>query len=172
MKYLTGSKMLGLTNNKDTDYICFVDIDGNENTEDKTIDYIKTTMDRLQKTLHFERTGGDSIYRNQIYNYQYDEFFMGKDFPINYHILDYREEYIRLLKDIVKNEDFNFTKSAIFNNGICSKIIYHIAYGVFILENNSPEITPEQKAIVQKIHDRQMPIAYLDVLEEKIRNLQ
>ena len=45
---------------------------------------------------------------------------------------------------------------------------------IFILKNNSPIITVEQKAVIQKIHDCQMPIDYLDellnILMEVLKN--
>ena len=66
---------------------------------------------------------------------------------------------------------FNFNKRITTNNGHCSKIIYHIAYNLFILENNSPIITDTQKAIIQRIHDRLMPVEYIDELEKRINNM-
>jgi hypothetical protein len=53
----------------------------------------------------------------------------------------------------------------------CSKLIYHFAYNLFILQNNSVYLTPEQKEIIQKIHDCQMPIEYLDELERMLNEL-
>lgn len=46
------------------------------------------------------------------------------------------------------------------------KNIYHIAYNLFILLNNSVTLTEEQMNIVQKIHDCEMPIQYLQELRQ------
>ena len=89
----------------------------------------------------------------------------------SYRILDRRSDYVSLLNWIVDNKACNFIKLKNMNHGHCSKLIYHIAYLTFILENNSTSLTAEQKETVQQIHDRAMPMEYLDELAEKIRNL-
>lgn len=164
-KYKIGSRILHLDNCKDIDYIVLSDefpdytrkkIDGE--------DILYLHQDTLSSRLTFKKY---DLY-NTLFNYQYDRDIIGQEFPIEYHILDYRQELIKYLKDVVKRKLFNFNKQITLNKLYCSKRIYHIAYNIFILQNNSPIITEEQKAIVQQIHDGLMPIEYLDVLEHML----
>lgn len=172
-KYLIGSCLLGLTNNHDCDYIVLADGDINlykhQFVDEK--DVFTRSKENLDATMLFQLPFDNKNIRRYIVNYQYDRDIIGQDFPYEYHILDRRGDYINLLNWIVDNQALNFKKIPYLNHGNCSKVIYHIAYTTFILENNSTTLTAEQKAIVQKIHDLQMPQSYLDVLEEKIRNL-
>lgn len=163
MKYKIGSSGLGLKNCKDKDRVVITtECDYKKVlTDDEEIMYISKAC--LEKNLYFN---SDSRY--EIYNYQYDRSIIGNDFPIEYHILDYRNELIELLNTIVKQGLMNFNKLITCNNGNCSKLVYHIAYNIFILWNNSPIITEEQKVIIQKIHDCEMPIEYIDVLKEML----
>lgn len=175
-KYLVGSCLLGLKNNHDCDYISVVESDdwtlyarevknGEENWTLSSANIAK----QMNFELPLDKNKG---VRKYIVNYQLDKDIIGQDFPYEYHILDRRGDYIRLLNYIVDNQALNFKKNPHFNHGNCSKIIYHVAYTTFILENNSTTLTSEQKAIVQKIHDKEMSQDYLDVLAEKIRELK
>ena len=67
---------------------------------------------------------------------------------------------------------YKFDKEKYSQNNCCDKKIYHIAYNMFILQNNSPILTNEQKEIVQKIHDKEMPIEYLDEMEKIIKSFK
>lgn len=131
------------------------------------VDYRYRTLENVKKTLEFKGNDG-----RKLFNYQLDKS-INKEFGefLPYTLLDYRNELVTYLKDIVKYKRFNFDKRVTSNKGHCTKIIYHIAYNLFILENNSPIITDEQKEIIQKIHDRLMPIEYLDELEKRILRL-
>lgn len=169
-KYIIGSTLLGLSNNRDNDYLYLVDSEEEYNTvrfengEDK---HIRTTAEII-KCMNFETDV--NIWRKLI-NYQLDKEIIGQNFPIEYHILNHKEEAKNLLKSIVKNKDMNFNKNITSGNNCCTKDIYHIAYNLFILQNNSPIITDDQKAIIQQIHDIQMPISYLDELATAINLL-
>lgn len=167
-KYLVGSKLLGLTNNKDEDYLCLTDEDKTrkEFINGKEIKYtpIKLLIERLNNIdVHNMFT---------LWNYQLDEDIIGQDFPIKYHYLEHKDQYMKLIDYIIKNKEFNFNKDITADNRCCTKIIYHIAYNIFILKNNSPIITEEQKAIIQKIHDLEMPIDYLDELEKTFKSIK
>lgn len=174
-KYLIGSCLLGLKNNHDCDYIVVVDGDASlyeqQQFANEKDTYIRS-KENIDSTMLFRLPFENENARKYIVNYQLDKDIIGQDFPYEYHVLDRREDYIRLLNWIVDNKALNFVKDNGLNHGNCSKIIYHVAYTVFILENNSTALTTEQKEIVQKIHDKQMPNAYLDVLAEKIKNLK
>ena len=166
-KFLVGSSLLGLTNIRDTDYLVVSENENNTDFNDG-VDYRYRTTTNIKETLEFKNNDG-----RKLFNYQLDKA-INKEFGkfIPYNILDYRNELTRFLKEIVRYKMFNFNKRVTTNNGHCSKMIYHIAYNLFILENNSPIITDEQKAIIQKIHDRLMPIEYIDELGRRINNLK
>ena len=147
MKYLVGSKMLGLKNTKDTDYVII-----SEDYEYKRIysngeDILYRSKENIITSMLFNRDI-NKFAGSLILNYQYDADIIGQDFPIEYHLLDHKEELINLLKVIVKNKLLNVNKRVSIKGGKCSKTLYHIAYNVFILQNNSPIITEEQKQII------------------------
>lgn len=174
-KYLIGSKLLGLQNNKDLDYLVIVDDDDeragtrySDNGED--VFYISKSVQ--DKTMSFALPFDQNTARRYIKSYALDADIIGQDFPLIYHILDKRGKYIELLNYIVDNRACNFIHTDKFNGGNCSKLIYHVAYLTFIIENNSVDLTDEQKAIVQQIHDLKMPYTYLQTLEDKIRSLK
>ena len=129
---------------------------------------IYISQDYLNLLLTFKNTKSKLL----IYNYQYDRELIGNEFPIEYHILDYKDELIEFLMFVVKQKLFNFNKRIKCNGNYCSRLIYHIAYNVFILQNNSPILTEEQLKIVQQIHDYQMPIEYVDTLTSMIYTLK
>lgn len=169
-KYKVGSGILHLENCKDTDYVILSNGYGDYKMvydKDTGEDLIYITPEYLTSLLTYQKKKKQLL----IYNYQYDRGIIGEEFPIEYHILDYRQELINYLKEVSKFKLFNFNKRIKYNKLYCSKIIYHIAYNIFILQNNSPIITEEQKAIVQQIHDGKMPIEYIDVLENMLNNL-
>lgn len=163
-KYLIGSKLLGLSN-KDTDYIVITN--ENKKVSENGEDIFCLTKEQLLKNLNFNVKNSFVL----TGNYQYDRAIIGSEFPIEYHILEHKKDLIELLKRIVNKRLCNFNKRITQGNKCCCKMIYHIAYNLFILENNSPIITQEQKAIIQDIHDIKMPIEYLDELEKRILNL-
>ena len=181
MRYLLGSKILKLDNSRDHDYI--VVSEGEEyrrewleNGED--ILYIgeitlknKLEFKDIDSLISNNTPSNRQLLNRMLYNYQYDKDIMPEEFCITYTLLDYREELTKLLKHIKEKKLFNFNKRIKINNQFCSKIVYHIAYNIFILQNNSPILTQEQKEIIQKIHDFKMPVEYVDVLNEMIDNL-
>lgn len=174
MKFQVGSSLLGLNNCHDNDFIVIVEGDV-ETYKQQYFDEKDTFMrskENLDSTMLFQLPFNRKTIRWYIVNYQLDKDIIKQDFPIEYHILDRRYDYIRMLNWILDNKACNFSKCKYLNDGNCSKMIYHIAYLIFILENNSTTITAEQKEIVQKIHDLQMPQSYLDELEEIIRSLR
>lgn len=166
-KYLVGSYLLGLSNQRDTDYVVIGEKpkDISLLNADEDLKFIKE--DVLKSILRFENNKFQ-----WIYNYQYDQT-INPSFATyySYNILDYKDKLKERLKNVVKNKSYNFNKIITQGDRCCSKIIYHIAYNTFIIENNNPIITSEQKAIIQDIHDLKKPIAYLDELAAKINAL-
>ena len=136
MEYIVGSKCLGLENVRDIDVIVFTeDIEYKKETKDGK-DIVYTTIEKYNTILNFEDPTG---YRRflMMTNYQKDRQIIGKDFPIEYNILDHKEELIALIVESILQSEFNFNKRVTVNGGMCSKQIYHIAYNIFILKNNS-----------------------------------
>ena len=165
-KYQVGSKLLGLENNKDNDFVVICeDIVITRRIVENGEEIFYKTREELINTLNFNSPNN----YNTLYNYQYDRDIIGKDFPVDYHILEHKNKLVIYLQKIVDNRLFNFNKLVTCNGGNCSPKIYHIAYNAFILKNNSPIITEGQKEIIQKIHDAKMPISYLDDLEKMIK---
>lgn len=173
MKFQVGSRLLGLNNCHDNDFIVIVEGDveiyKQQYLNEKEI-FIRSKQN-LDSTMLFELPFNLKTIRWYIVNYQLDKNIIGQDFPIEYHVLDRRDDYIRMLNWIVDNKACNFNKCIYLNNGNCSKMIYHVAYTAFILHNNSTILTKEQKEIIQKIHDLQMPQSYLDDLKDLIKGL-
>lgn len=174
-KYLVGSCLLGLGSNKDIDYAIIVE------NEDKTYhlhsfenghDCFFASRSNIEMYMNFEKPFTRKNIFRYVINYQYDADIIKQDFPIEHHIAEKRSDYIRMLNWIVDSRELNFDKDLNFNDWKVSPLLYHVAYLTFILENDSTTLTAEQKAIVQQIHDKQMSVEYLDVLEEKIRNLK
>lgn len=168
MEYIIGSNLLSLKNNRDIDYLELSDKEREykwliENEKQKLV----ISQQQLFKRLHFV----ESFNEKQIFNYQYDKKIIGQGFPIEYNLLNYREKLIELIDYVFENNLLN-TNKFVSLNGNCSKKIYHIAYNVFILENNSVELNQEQKEIIQKIHDIEMPISYIDELKEKFYKIK
>lgn len=165
--YRIGSTLLHLNNCNDIDYLVLNDSKTYTRVYENGNDVLYDTIDNICDRLQFK-------YKSPLllYNYQLDYCIIGQEFPIEYHILDYKKELIKYLKEAIRLKMFNFNKRIRYNKLYCSKIIYHVAYNIFILQNNSPIITEEQKAIVQQIHDGLMPIEYLDVLEHMLYGIK
>lgn len=163
--YKIGSNLLGLDNTKDNDtlYVCD-EIIGFRKFESKN-DTCYRSIEEVKRTLKFDGI----LSNNKLFNYQLSKQLQ-PDFFIDYDLLDYRSELIAFLKNISKKGKFRFSTD--YDDEYCYKWIYHIAYNVFILENNSFDLTEEQKEIIQKIHDGEMPSSYITTLKEKIENLQ
>lgn len=174
-KYLIGSHLLNLNNNHDVDYLQIVESDDATLYKREFIDsedVVSRSIANMDRQMNFAFPIDRKTVSYYVINYQLDKSIIGQEFPYKYRILDKREKYVELLNYIVDNKIMNFDKEININDWHCSKILYHVAYLTFILENNSTTLTAEQKEIVQKIHDRKMPIVYLDELEEIIRNLK
>lgn len=174
-KYLVGSGLLGLNNRKDKDFVVIVDSEDENYYERRLIDgedICFRSKSNVDRQMNFELPLSMETARYYIINYQLDKDIVGQNFPYEYHILDRRNDYIELLNYIVDNECFAFNRRVIYNHGFLSKLMYHIAYLTFIMKNNSPFLSKEQKEIVQKIHDKKMPDDYADELKAMIKELR
>jgi len=174
-KYQLGSKLLNLDNTRDNDFVILVDGDRDTNYRSKEDgDCFCMSKAYLDKFINFEEEFDYKTIAIYIVLYQYDKDIIGQNFPIEYHILDRKNDFIRLLKFIRENKLLNLDTEIKISTKenrkfyICSKIQYHIVYNLFIIKNNSVNLTAEQKAIIQKIHDRQMPAEYINTIIQEI----
>lgn len=178
-EYLVGSSLLNLNNGIDADYFVFDESkDGFQLRTDKEnhIDYFYASSTVLNRYFNFEEDYKTSINAVRVYSilYQYDIDIIKQDFPITFHVLNHREEYIEFLKYLATNNAsiFNIViKNRQTGLSYCHKNTYHIAYLTYIFKNNSLTLTAEQKQKIQTIHDRQMPLSYLDELKAEIMAL-
>lgn len=171
-KYLVGSNLLGLTKNKDTDYVVLdstIEKIGKRKI-DNGVECFYYSPNYLTQLMHFELPYDREILK-YMWIYQYDIDIIGQDFPIVWHILDYKDKVKEFLNWVVDNKALNFTKDIYFNDYKMSKLLYHITYMTYILKNNSVQLTKEQKENIQKIHDYEMPLEFLDTLEQEIKSL-
>lgn len=171
MEYLVGSKALGLKNARDEDYVIIATNKEYERRVEKNKEYIYISENLAKEIMSFD-VRKEKYKHLYLFNYQFDRKIIGDSFPISYNILEYKGKLKELLKRIMEEKLYNFDKRVTTNGDNCSKRIYHIAYNVFILENNSSVITKEQKEIIQTIHDCKMPIDYLDELKIKIKEIK
>lgn len=163
-KFLVGSKGVKLSNTKDADYVVLT----HENSHNEFInqeDLWYYNVDELEVLLTWKPPYN---YKHKFI-YQFDHYFI-PDFPIYFSIIEKREEAIEYLKTAAKYNYSNFFKDIRFHQK-CQKKVYHFAYLLFILENNNPKLTEEQMNIVQKIHDGDMDINYIDELKRRIYQL-
>lgn len=178
-EYLVGSKLLNLENATDLDYFVFDEskddfiLTTDANTH---IDYFYSSSNVLNKYFNFEEDYKTSLHAVRIYSilYQYDIDIIGQEFPITFHVLTHKTEYIEYLKYLANNNlsIFNVVcRNRKTNFVSCHKNTYHIAYLTYILKNNSTTLTIEQKQKIQTIHDKQMPLSYLDELKAEIMAL-
>ena len=177
-QYLVGSELLGLTSNKDKDYFIF---DDSMNEDYKMVTDKETHIDYFyRKTAFFNKICNFEIDFKQelrIYSvlYQYDIDIIGQDFPLVFHVLNHKQDFLNFLNYVVSADVCGFgafTRKRGTQNSYCVKEIYHIAYLTYILKNNSTTLTQQQKTIIQTIHDRQMPLSFLDELKAEILNLK
>lgn len=159
MKILIGSKAVGLINNKDYDYL-YVDEPRPEKKQEG-VDCFEITSEELKTQMNFKSKGKIMMFKNFVFDKA-----INPNSPFDdYHILDYKQQLYDLIKETIEKNTYGLSGKLTFRGNIL-KQVYRVAYNIFILKNNSPIITEEQKTIVQKIHDCEMPISYLDELKE------
>ncbi len=169
MKYIIGSKELELQNCTDTDEIVVVESEVEyKRVEENGTDTIYMSLGLLNRLVDFDLYDNKYAYL-MLFAYQIDSTLIGTLFPVEFHIVDKREKLKKYLNYVIENKQFNFNEDITVNGDCCSKLVYHVAYNAFILKNNSPIITEEQKDIIQRIHDGLMPIKYLEEIKKIIK---
>ena len=166
-KFIVGSKCACIKDFKDLDILI---VDETEYKEKNIFrDYKVISKDKLLKTLDFS----NFYEKDWLFNYQYDAA-INPDFSkyYEYHILDHKDKLYEFLKLTIDKEKYNFNKNIRINNKYLSKLVYHIAYNIFILENNSILLNINQIDVINKIHDLKMPFNYIDELIKTFNNIK
>lgn len=166
-KYLFGSKMLRLNNNRDEDWLTFTD----ENA--------KTANEMGCKSIPFYRAivnhfiGGRNVDADPfkaLYLYQLSAPFIDDEgYPFkDFNILEHKAVWIEWLKAYMNDE---ITEQWANKTDILPKQFYHLLYQYNMIVEDVHFISDEAKADVQKIHDYEMPSSYFYELRDKINSL-
>lgn len=168
MKYIIGSNEIGLSNEKsDLDYLIIDNSVDYQRTNENDEDILRRSEENIKSYINYSVPLDNKTCGLYIFNYQLDRDLIGTDFPIDFHLLDNKNNLITILKYTIQNRLFNFNKNVWtgeFNDKRMSKLTYHIAFNIFILVDNSVKITNEHLQIVQKIKNGEMSIDYIDEL--------
>ena len=166
-KYLFGSKMLKLSNNRDEDWLTFAD----ENA--------KTAREMGCKSIPFYQTLINFFVRgknikadlfNALYLYQLSAGFIeDADYPFrSFNILDHKDVWVQWLKAYMADEQ---NKAWATKTDILPKQFYHLLYQYHMIIEDAHWISNEAKTTVQKIHDLEMPSSYFYELRDMINAL-
>lgn len=167
LKYLFGSKMLKLENNRDEDWLTF------------TTDNAKTARENGYKSIPFYQTIINFFVRgkniksdpfNALFLYQLStDFIDDAEYPFkDFNILEYKEVWKEWLKEYVNSENI---ESWATKADILPKQFYHLLYQYYMITENAHWISDSAKAEVQKIHDLEMPSSYFYELRDLINSL-
>lgn len=166
-KYLLGSKMLKLENNRDEDWTVFV----NENAKTAN-NYGYKSIPFFQTIINFF-TRGNNIKADPysaLFLYQLSTGFVDDaEYPFGeFNILEHIKVWKEWLKAYMngKKVEARATKT-----DILPKQFYHILYQYYMITENVHFISDEAKAKVQKIHDLEMPSEYFYELRDLINSL-
>jgi hypothetical protein len=169
--YKTGSCAWKSNNTQDEDFVIVVKNGINDHpiTDGKGKDLFIRSLDKLKQmakgeTLPYSQfVGLLSVYpENVIYG----------ELPIaNYNWFDY--QYQALLRDYEYAVKNYFTDKMVnkFTNFNCSKRMCFGLLTYYAIKNGSFNYTAEQRQILQKCHDLELPISYRDELKLNMENL-
>ena len=166
-KYLYGSKMLKLSNNRDDDWLVFDDVSAKVAREAGCMS-IPLYRAMLEHFIRGNRIKPD--YYNGCYLYQLsagfrdDPEYLFKDFNIS----EYKEVWKQWLKAYANAEK---TEAWAIKSDILPKQFYHLLYQYYMIVEDTHWISDNAKAVVQKIHDLEMPSSYFYELRDLINNL-
>lgn len=166
-KYLFGSKMLKLNNNRDEDWLTFTDENAKTANEMgcKSIPFYKVIVNHFINGNNVKADTFKALFLFQLSApFINDTDYAFKDF----NILEHKEVWIKWLKAYMNAEQ---TEEWALKNDILPKQFYHILYQYNMIIENVHFISNEAKVDVQKIHDYEMPSSYFYELREKINEL-
>lgn len=166
-KYLYGSIMLKLNNNRDEDWITF------------TGENAKTAREMGCKSIPFYRaivnhfTGGNCIDFDPfkaLFLFQLSAPFINEaDYPFSdFNVLEHKKVWIKWLKAFMNAVQ---TEEWASKSDVLPKQFYHILYQYYMITENVHFISEEAKTDVQKIHDFEMPKEYFYTLKDMINSL-
>jgi hypothetical protein len=167
-KYLLGSKMLKLNNNRDEDWVTFVEKHNPEKRikGHRRIPFFKMMMERfLGGEVH-----PDSMYHSCFFFQLSCGFFEGdENYPFkDFNLLEHKDVWIKQLKGYMNHPK---TEKLAFSKETLDKTFYHILYQYHMIVEDTHWISDEAKVDVQKIHDLEMPSSYFYELRDKINSL-
>lgn len=163
--YRTGSRVIPfITNVRDEDYFIYC-----ENEDD--IEYCKKIKmehrEELQHKCIFFSIRNEMIMARWSYLYHYLQLLEGEDLHINeqFDILKYKEEYIECLK----SDKFLLNKFVRYEeNDLSFKLYYYVLMGLYIIENDSYDLSREQKENICVAHARKLPIELYEYIKNKL----
>lgn len=166
-KFLLGSAMLGLKNNRDEDWVEFVDKMGKEiNIQgQRSIPYNQFSIKYFISGEHLKANEYNAIYLYQLSN----GFMHGEDYPFeSFNILDHKEIWVKWLQHYLNSDKI---EQMAIKKDVLPKHFYHILYQYYMIKENMHWISEESKEEVQKIHDLDIPSTYFYTLKELINSL-
>lgn len=166
-KILFGSKMLKLTNNRDEDWLTFIDERASEARE-KGCQSIPFYQNLIKAFIEGKNIKINRF--NALYLYQLSAPFMDvADYPFSsFNILEHKEVWKRWLKCYVNSKAI---EKRVVVGDILPKTCYHLLYQYRMILEDTHYISDEAKAEVQKIHDLKMPSSYFYELRDLINSL-
>lgn len=164
---LFGSKMLGLDNCRDEDWLVFVNKRGADIKEKdhRSISCYKTILNHFVIGKNEAKDNFKTLYLYQLSA----PFIDDENYPFNFfNIFEHKRVWITQLKGYI-----NLEKTEAWGTKYESlpKQFYHLLYQYYMITEDTHWISDDAKAIVQKIHDLEMPSAYFYELREHINSL-
>lgn len=164
-KYLFGSKMLKLENNRDEDWLVFTDQKIDIENKSGSISFQKRILDHFIAGKNIKADPYKAGYLYQLSRgFDRDENYIFYDF----NILDHKTVWIKWLKAFINSKQ---TEASALKTTILPKYFYHILYQYYMIKEDTHWISAEAKAEVQKIHDLEMPSSYFEELRALINSL-
>lgn len=166
-KYLVGSKLLKLTNNRDEDWIVFTTEKSSvaQKTSSHSISFYQTLINHFTGNRKTKADPFKALYLYQLSNgFITDENYPFKDF----NVLEHKAAWKSWLKAYV---DSKATEAWAVRTEMLPKQFYQLLYQYYMIKENTHWISEEAKAEVQKIHDLEMPSSYFEELRALINSL-
>lgn len=166
-KYLVGSKLLKLTNNRDEDWITFVSEKSKvaQKTGKHSISFYQTLVKLFSSGKNIKADPFKALYIYQLSN----GFITEEDYPFkDFNVLENKETWASWLKAYI---NASTTEAWATETDTLPKQFYHPLYQYYMIKENTHWISEEARAKVQKIHDLEMPSSYFEELRALINSL-
>jgi hypothetical protein len=158
--------MLKLDNCSDEDWVVFVDDSRPYVGKIATRSY--PFYSRLVDNFKKGRNADGDPYK-ALFLYQMSKgFHEDSEYPFDFDILQYKDIWAKCLKTYINKPE---VEQSALKSGSLPKKFYHLLYQFVMITENTHFISDREKAIVQKIHDHQMPSDYFYVLKNLINDL-